>query len=85
MFSSGMKESQENKIVINHISYPVFAAICQYLYTGEIHFGAETEGQELSLDYLLEFLAVSDEFLIEDVNTNRKMACIYITQCDSLR
>ena len=31
-------------------SYPVFAAVCQYLYTGDVHFGAETEGQELSLE-----------------------------------
>jgi len=37
------------------------------LYTGDVHFGAETEGQELSLDYLLEFLSVSDEFILDDV------------------
>ena len=38
-----------------------------YLYTGEFHFGADTEGQELSLDYLFEFLRVSDEYILEDV------------------
>ena len=45
----------------------MFAAVCQYLYTGEVYFGAETEGQELSLEYLLEFLAVSDEFMLDEV------------------
>ena len=54
-------------VLIFILSYPVFAAVCQYLYTGDVHFGAETEGQELSLDYLLEFLSVSDEFILDDV------------------
>lgn len=45
----------------------MFAALCQYLYTGEFHFGADTEGQELSLESLLEFLAVSDEFMLDEV------------------
>ena len=66
MFTSGMQESQQQTIELKDISYPVFAAICQYLYTGEIQFGAETEGQELSLDYMLEFLAVSDEFILDE-------------------
>ncbi len=38
-----------------------------YLYTGDFHFGADTEGQELSLDYLFEFLRVADEYILEDV------------------
>ena len=38
-----------------------------FLYSGVFHFGADTEGQELSLDYLLEFLRVSDEYLLEEV------------------
>jgi hypothetical protein len=41
-----------------------------YLYTGDFHFGADTEGQELSLDYLFEFLRVADEYILEDVNFN---------------
>jgi N-acetylneuraminic acid mutarotase len=69
MFSLGMKESNQNQIPINHISYPVFAAICQYLYTGEVHFGADTEGQELSLEYMLEFLRVSDEYMLDEIKT----------------
>jgi len=38
-----------------------------YLYTGDFHFGADTEGQELSSDYLFEFLRVADEYILEDV------------------
>lgn len=39
-----------------------------YLYTGDFHFGADTEGQELSLDYVFEFLRVADEYILEDVS-----------------
>lgn len=46
-----------------------------YLYTGDFHFGADTEGQELSLDYMFEFLRVSDEYILEDV---RKSVDSYI-------
>ena len=42
-----------------------------YLYTGDFHFGADLEGQEHSLEYLFEFLRVSDEYILEDV----KMSC----------
>lgn len=38
-----------------------------YLYTGEFSFGAGTEGQEMSIDCLFEFLRVSDEYLLQDV------------------
>ena len=57
--------------ILIRISYPVFAAICSYLYSGEVHFGAETEGQELSLEYLLEFLTVSDEFMLDEVSKKK--------------
>ena len=67
MLSVGMKESQQHEIVIENISYPVFAAIINYLYSGEFSFGAGTEGQEMTLDCLFEFLRVSDEYLLEDV------------------
>ena len=67
MFSSGMQESSKNEIVVQNVSYPVFSSIMHYLYTGDFHFGADTEGQEVSLEYLLEFLRVSDEYLLEDV------------------
>jgi hypothetical protein len=40
----------------------------QYLYTGDFHFGADLEGQEHSLEYLFEFLRVSDEYILEDVS-----------------
>lgn len=43
-----------------------------YLYTGEFHFGADTEGQELSIEYLFEFLRVADEYILEDVSSQRK-------------
>jgi hypothetical protein len=44
MFSSGMKEKINTKIELNNISYPVFASIMQYLYSGIVEFGAESEG-----------------------------------------
>lgn len=70
MFTSGMIESKERHIDIKNISYPVFSSIMHYLYTGDFHFGADTEGQELSLDYLFEFLRVADEYMLEDVRNN---------------
>lgn len=69
MFTTGMKESMQNVIEIRNISYPVFSSIMNYLYTGDFHFGADTEGQELSLEYLFEFLRVADEYILEDVST----------------
>lgn len=69
MFTNGMKESKMTEIEITNISYPVFSSIMHYLYTGEFHFGADTEGQEFSLDYLFEFLRVADEYILEDVRT----------------
>lgn len=68
MFSNGMIESKKSEIEINNISYPVFSSIMQYLYTGDFHFGADLEGQEHSLEYLFEFLRVSDEYILEDVS-----------------
>lgn len=44
MFTTGMKESKESVIEIKNISYPVFSSIMTYLYTGDFHFGADTEG-----------------------------------------
>ena len=68
MFTVGFKESQQNEIEIKNISYPVFSSIMHFLYTGDFHFGADTEGQEVSLDYLFEFLRVADEYILEDVS-----------------
>lgn len=68
MFKSGFKESVGKKVIeIKDISYPVFSSIMQYLYTGVFQFGAESEGQENSLECLHEFLRVSDQYLLEDV------------------
>lgn len=44
MFSNGMIESKQKVIEIKNISYPVFSSIMNYLYTGDFHFGADTEG-----------------------------------------
>ncbi len=44
MFSSCMKEKEVSQIELPYISYPVFASIMQYLYTGIVEFGAESEG-----------------------------------------
>ena len=52
------------EIVIENISYPVFSAIMNYLYSGEFSFGAETEGQEMTVDSLCEFMRVADEYLL---------------------
>ena len=49
-----------------------------YLYTGDFHFGADTEGQERSLDYLFEFLRVADEYILEDVLLNIDQFTIHI-------
>ena len=68
MFTVGMKESQVQEIEIQNVSYPVFSSIITFLYTGDFHFGADTEGQEHSLDSLLEFLRVADEYILEDVS-----------------
>jgi len=69
MFTNGMIESKQSEIEITNISYPVFSSIMQYLYTGDFHFGADLEGQEHSLEYLFEFLRVSDEYILEDVSS----------------
>lgn len=73
MFTSGMAESQQSEIELKDISYPVFSSIMHYLYTGEFHFGADTEGQEFSFDYVIEFLRVADEYILEDV----RYACYF--------
>ena len=44
MFTNGMIESKQKNIEIKNISYPVFSSIMHYLYTGDFHFGADTEG-----------------------------------------
>jgi hypothetical protein len=44
MFTVGMKESNLTEIEITNISYRVFSSIMHYLYTGNFHFGADTEG-----------------------------------------
>ena len=67
MFTNGMIESKQREIEIHNINFPVFSSIMQYLYTGDFHFGADLEGQEHSLEYLFEFLRVSDEYILEDV------------------
>jgi BTB/POZ domain len=69
MFSNGMIESKQSLIEIPNISYPVFSSIMHYFYTGDFHFGADLEGQEHSLEYLFEFLRVSDEYILEDVKS----------------
>ena len=82
MFSNGMIESKKSEIEITNISYPVFSSIMQYLYTGDFHFGADLEGQEHSLEYLFEFLRVSDEYILEDV---RKIYPHFVIGKDAMR
>lgn len=83
MFTVGMKESKQQVIEINNISYIVFSSIMHYLYTGEFHFGADTEGQELSLDYLFEFLRVADEYILEDVKISCEQYLIHILNIEN--
>ena len=66
MFSSGMKESKEEKIVLDHINYDVFFNLCQYLYTGDVFFGINNE-RELDLDYLIQMFTASDEFILDEI------------------
>jgi len=65
MFNSGMKESIGKVIQIKNISFQVFSAICQYLYTGEVKLSKEEKN--LTVEGLLEFLTVSDEYLLDEV------------------
>ena len=65
MFNSGMMESMGKVIKIDNISFTVFSAICQYLYTGEVNL--DPENGELDLDGLIEFLSISDEYLLDEV------------------
>jgi len=67
MFKSGMLETQQTRFIISDVSYPVFSSIMRFLYTGVFEFGAESEGQETSIDHLHEFLRISDLYLIEEV------------------
>jgi hypothetical protein len=67
MLTTGLKESTSSEIHIDNMSYPVFSSIMNYLYSGEFCFGAETEGQETTLDCLFEFMRVADEYLLQDV------------------
>ncbi len=67
MFATQMREAAE-AVVEFPFPYTVMASVLKYLYTDEFDFGAGTEGQELlSLDGILEFLDVSNYFLIEKV------------------
>lgn len=54
-----------------------------YLYTGDFHFGADSEGQEISLDYLFEFLRVADEYILEDVKQCCEQYLINILNIDN--
>lgn len=66
-----MQESKQNTIIVDDVSYPIFSSIMHFLYTGEFEFGAEMEGQEHSLEHLLDFLRLSDLYLLDEV----KMYC----------
>ena len=64
MFAFNMRETQENSIEIKGIRHSIFKILLKYLYTGEPEVGAGTEGQELSVEYLLEVLQAADGFLL---------------------
>mmetsp|Transcript_250 Transcript_250/g.148 ORF Transcript_250/g.148 Transcript_250/m.148 type:complete len:132 (+) Transcript_250:1259-1654(+) len=83
MFTVGFKESQQSEIKIENINYPVFSSIMHYLYTGDFHFGADTEGQEVSLEYLIEFLRVADEYILEEVKSKCESHLINILNVDN--
>ena len=65
MFTSIMLESQQKVIEVSDVRYPVFAAIMRFLYTGEVDL--ENEGQENTLEYLVDFLRVADEYVIDPI------------------
>ena len=65
MFQSRMKESLQNKIIIDNIEYDIFYKICVYLYTGD------PGVQGCDLNSTLKILEVSDEFMLDEV----KLAC----------
>jgi hypothetical protein len=60
-----MKESLENKIIIDNIEFDIFYKICLYLYTGD------PGVNNCDLISILKILEVSDEFMLDEV----KFAC----------
>jgi N-acetylneuraminic acid mutarotase len=67
MFTSKMREASEQTVEIQNIRYPVFMILLKYLYSGEPEIGAGTEGQEMSVDFLIEILQAADRFLIDPI------------------
>ena len=64
MFRAGMKESQNQVVVINHISYQVFEQIMHYLYTGDFSF----DEKDMNMDQTIDILRVADEEFLDDVS-----------------
>lgn len=56
MFAGRMKESQQKNITINNVSYPVFVALLEYLYTDDI---------EINLDMAMDLFVAADQFGVE--------------------
>ena len=84
MFATRMRESSES-VVEFPFPYPVMASVLKYLYTDEFDFGAGTEGQELlSLDAILEFLDVSNYFMIEKIKRYCEMKLSKFTTPENL-
>lgn len=69
MFKTGMQESQGNKTIvkIDHISYPVFQLIMQYLYSGQFNPPAQ---YLQSIDMMVDILRVADEEFLDEVSQN---------------
>lgn len=56
MFDSQMREAQQKTITINSVSYKVFIALLEYLYTDEI---------EITLDIAMDLFVAADQFGVE--------------------
>ena len=97
----GFIESKQNSITIDNITYPIFAQIMSYLYSGHLNLSQFIEDQiklkianikkspadamgssynnstnnsqthvNMAVDLLIDFLRVSDEYLLEELKNN---------------
>lgn len=56
MFEGAMMESQQKKITINNVSYPIFVSLLEYLYTDDV---------EIMLDSAMELFVAADQFGVD--------------------
>jgi len=74
MLKAGLSESQSTGptiVKIDEISYPIFAELMKYLYTGKFDALDNISDKRDLLDVAIEFLRVADVEVLDDV----KLVC----------